>query len=54
MGLYKWVDERGRVTYQNTPPPEDAASVERPAISATVNEAPGEEVEAEASGEEGL
>ena len=42
-GLYKWVDDRGRVTYQNTPPPEDAASVERSAISATVNEAPAEE-----------
>jgi len=51
-GLYKWVDERGRVTYQNTPPPEDAASVERSAISATVNDLPGEEVEAEAPAEE--
>ena len=50
-GLYKWVDERGRVTYQNTPPPEDAASVERSAISATVNDLPGEE-EAEAPAEE--
>ena len=46
-GLYKWVDDRGRVTYQNTPPPEDAESVERSAISATVNEATSEEVESE-------
>ena len=50
-GLYKWVDERGRVTYQNTPPPEDAASVERSTISATVNEEPGEEAVAEETAE---
>lgn len=27
--LYKWVDERGRVTYQSSPPPENAKSVEQ-------------------------
>ena len=27
--LYKWVDQRGRVTYQSSPPPEDAAKVEK-------------------------
>jgi len=37
--LYKWVDERGRVTYQSSPPPDDAAEVERPAISTTANDA---------------
>lgn len=37
--MYKWVDERGRVTYQSSPPPDDAAEVERPAISTTANDA---------------
>lgn len=37
--LYKWVDERGRVTYQSSPPPDDAAEVERPDISTTTNDA---------------
>ena len=50
-GLYKWVDERGRVTYQSSPPPDNAASVERSAISATVNEEPGEEAAVEATNE---
>jgi len=52
--LYKWVDERGRVTYQSSPPPDDAAEVERPAISTTANDAadePTEEVAGEVAGE---
>jgi len=48
--LYKWVDERGRVTYQSSPPPDEAAKVERPAISTTANDA-AEEVAAEVAGE---
>ena len=43
--LYKWVDERGRVTYQSSPPPDDAAEVERPAISTTANDAADEPTE---------
>lgn len=49
--LYKWVDERGRVTYQSSPPPEDAAEIEKSAISTTVSdeaEDPAEEVVVEA------
>ena len=50
-GLYKWVDESGRVTYQSSPPPENAASVERSTISATVNEEPDQETATEEAGE---
>ena len=32
-GLYKWVDKKGKVTYQSEPPPEDAANVEKSAIT---------------------
>jgi len=52
--MYKWVDERGRVTYQSSPPPDDAAEVERPAISTTANDAadePTKEVAGEVAGE---
>lgn len=32
-GMYKWVDENGRVQYSNTPPPPNAKSVEQRNIS---------------------
>ena len=31
--LYKWVDERGRVTYQSSPPPESAVKVDKSILS---------------------
>ena len=31
--LYKWVDKKGNVTYQSSPPPEGAAQVEKSKIS---------------------
>lgn len=31
-GMYKWVDEKGNVTYQSDPPPGDAADVEESKI----------------------
>ena len=31
--LYKWVDERGKVTYQSSPPPDGAAKVEKSEIN---------------------
>ncbi|MDH3280845.1 MAG: DUF4124 domain-containing protein [Gammaproteobacteria bacterium] len=46
--LYKWVDQDGKVTYQDQPPPEDAQSVKeyrdpevrRPAVAAAGERAP--------------
>ncbi len=43
--LYKWVDDRGKVTYQGSPPPENAARVERSNIT-TGNRAAFERAEA--------
>ncbi|MFW2439090.1 MAG: glutaredoxin family protein [Arenicellales bacterium] len=37
--LYKWVDEKGNVTYQSSPPPENAAKVEKSKISTGVDDA---------------
>jgi glutaredoxin len=34
-GLYKWVDKEGNVTYQSSPPPDEAANVERSKIQAS-------------------
>ena len=35
--LYKWVDEKGNVTYQSSPPPEGAEDVERSEIRENVD-----------------
>ncbi|GBE08531.1 glutaredoxin [bacterium BMS3Bbin11] len=43
--LYKWVDNKGNVTYQSSPPPGTAKKVERPNIS-TGNSAASDQVEA--------
>jgi len=43
--LYKWVDSKGNVTYQSSPPPDTAKKVERPKIS-TDNSAASDQVEA--------
>ncbi len=37
--LYKWIDKSGKVTYQSSPPPEDAAKVEKSKISTGNNDA---------------
>ena len=37
--LYKWVDERGNVTYQSSPPPENAAKVEKSKITTGIDDA---------------
>lgn len=45
--LYKWVDSQGRVTYQSTPPPDDAAEVVKTTIGtvgAEEGDAPAEQV----------
>ncbi|HEC26539.1 MAG TPA: glutaredoxin family protein [Gammaproteobacteria bacterium] len=42
--LYKWVDSKGNVTYQSSPPPGTAIKVERPNIS-TGNSAASDQVE---------
>ncbi|MCK5359148.1 MAG: DUF4124 domain-containing protein, partial [Gammaproteobacteria bacterium] len=34
--LYKWVDEKGKVTYQSDPPPESAVDVEESNIRLSV------------------
>jgi glutaredoxin len=36
--LYKWVDKKGNVTYQSSPPPEGAENVERSEIRRVVEE----------------
>ena len=36
--LYKWVDERGRVTYQSSPPPESAVKVDKSILSNDIAE----------------
>jgi len=42
--LYKWVDNKGKVTYQSTPPPDTAKKVERSEIR-TRNYAASDQVE---------
>ena len=36
--LYRWVDKHGNVTYQSSPPPEDAAEVEKTSLTGDVVE----------------